>query len=163
MSAGGQGGEPATPICGEHAGALPVTEAGDEWTFPVWLYRQDAVDAINLLLDSDGTWLVTVDGCDFGGCSSGYWEIDVDVLRLFEFDGQSFVWPGVAADEVFLTRQDTGVTAQVVWQAKETPENWGFGSICAECCGHLGPSATYACGAPDYDAALWKMCATSSP
>jgi hypothetical protein len=110
-------------------------------------------DALNLVIDADGTWRWTINGCDFKGSACGTWAKNGDRLELSAPDAGKNAWIndvglvdilgtlGATAqgDEMVITgRVDAG-------EVRGLEQRWQRGAVCPVCEEGGGPRALEPC------------------
>jgi hypothetical protein len=145
------------PSCSQATEASSLDDAVGEWP-PSELHLAGIADAVDLTLAKDGTFRLTLFGCDYSRCAAGTWRSESGAVVLGAAEGNAnFYWPTTAGQvtSVVLIRDSlTAVQAQIAGPNAES-QAWAFGLVCAACCGGLGPSGLYSC-----DRALPDMCPT---
>jgi hypothetical protein len=120
-------------------------------------YLPDQADASNLVLEPDGTFHWTIEGCDFGGGDCGTWKrSQPHTIVLQPSPGKTtFQWGsggGVSATTSVNIASNAGSTDLVVdvpqQGAKPLAARWKLGRICAVCGGGTGPTGQKACTDP---------------
>ena len=130
---------------------------GDE-TLPAALsgvFHTDAVDAVNLRIDDDGTFQWKIYGCDFGAVVDGVWTRDGDRVVLRSNNGAPLQWLNGGSfqyqiDHVEVSSVDGELQAVGKSATDDTlfTQTWPTGGVCVACGGPLGPTGQCACGDP---------------
>jgi hypothetical protein len=135
---------------------LPGTTPRDDWagTYHV----AGAADAVNLVLEADGTFRWTLDGCDFGDGDCGVWKKSqphtIVLLSSAATANATFAWNmGVGVSETTRLDVSTDASGDLIVSlpqegAKPTAQRWVKGRVCAICEGGDGPSGQQACTEP---------------
>lgn len=153
--------EPPIPasstVCDEAAGGSSEGSTSRIWPAPLEVYLTDSVDAVNLSLDTDGSFRIFVDGCDYFGCESGVWTLELDDVVLRPPEGAGWVdWPGSpAAPSMRLTRGTDGVVYSLVDETSDEKLTWERGTICPRCTASPGPGGFCRCAEP-LPATCWQ-------
>lgn len=127
--------------------AAPATAA----TALVGVYHHAQVDATNLDLRDDGTFVWTIAGCDFAGGGCGTWTDDGRALTLRSSNGKPLTWSHDGSfvfriDWAVVTKTDDGasVTARPSDGSPDFTDTWKAGRVCPICSGG-GPSGEREC------------------
>lgn len=135
------------PACPCLVGTTPRVEWAGTYFVP------DKVDATNLVLEADGTFRWTIDGCDFSGGDCGIWKrSQPHTIVLLPSPGKAqFAWDG---------REGAGAVTQMnvvgdangdlvmpisVPGAKPLAQRWKQGRVCVVCGGGTGPTGQKQC------------------
>src|SRR5260221_5075223 len=147
-------GNVSTTSSDNHADAAPASAASSL----VGVYHHAQVDATNLDLRDDGTFVWTIAGCDFGGGGCGTWTDDGRGLTLTSSGGKPLMWSHdgsfqFAIDWAVVTKTDTGVsvTARPADGSADFTDTWSTGRVCPICTSG-GPSGQKSCDAALPDA-----------
>lgn len=120
-------------------------------------YLPDQADASNLVLDADGTFHWTIEGCDFGGGDCGTWKrSQPHTIVLQPSPGKpTFQWASgggvgqVASVNVASNAGSTDLVIDVPQKGeKPTVARWKQGRVCAVCGGGTGPTGQKQCTDP---------------
>ncbi|MBX3191064.1 MAG: hypothetical protein KF819_28970 [Labilithrix sp.] len=121
-------------------------------TFGIW--HREQVDATNLEIKPDGTFLWSIEGCDFGGGGCGRWQADAEGIVLQPLEGNvSFEWShqGFKDRVRFIRIKREGETVAIrgmIVDGESFTQTWKSGRSCAICGGSLGPTGQEACSTP---------------
>jgi hypothetical protein len=146
------GGQPPSPSSG--TGATPAGSPAPAASHPlVGTYNLQAVDAINLVIEPDGTFRWHIHGCDFFGGDCGTWSASAGGLVLEPRAGAKLQWVddvGVSAVQGTLVLQPgpgrgTIVTGTVAGNSLR--QTWNPGRVCATC-REGSPVALHPCDEP---------------
>ncbi len=140
----------ALPACPCLVGTTPRAEWAGTYFVP------DKVDATNLVLEADGTFRWTIDGCDFGGGDCGVWKrSQPHTIVLLPSPGKTkFNWNGgvgvSAVTEMNVVGDPSGDLVMQISSPGEKPlaQRWKQGRVCAVCGGGLGPTGQKQCTEP---------------
>jgi len=126
---------------------LPVAYSG--------VFHHDAVDAVNLRINDDGTFKWTIYGCDFGASVEGVWTRSGDRIVLRSADGAQLDWSNAGSFrfpvdyvEVVAVDGQLDVTGKTNLGGVAFEQTWPSGGVCVACGGQLGPTGQCACADP---------------
>jgi hypothetical protein len=114
------------------------------------------VDATNLEIRADGTFVWDIDGCDFGGGGEGRWRTDPVVgppgAFIFEpprgqatFDWMDDVTFRLPVASLRVARNGDHLSVSGDDRGKPFTQTWDPGSVCPNCGGQLGPTGQRKC------------------
>ncbi len=136
------------PSCPCLVGITPRNDWAGTYHLP------DQADASNLVLDADGTFRWTIEGCDLGGGDCGTWKrSQPHTIVLQPSPGKaSFQWSsggGISPTTALNVSSNAG-SADLVIEVpqkgeKPTVARWKPGRVCAVCGGGAGPTGQKAC------------------
>lgn len=143
---------------GGTSGGTPTPAPGPPSTSQIYNIADAALDAINVSLDSDGTFRFQFDECDAAATACGVWtsakdgfllspDPRVDSNAFSFFDGKNLIRARSVSISLVPdtgTVKVSGVTADGTFFGAST---WNEGQVCAKC-GAEGPSAVVSCSTP---------------
>ncbi len=117
-----------------------------------FLHEVDGIDSTNLWLNEDGSFVWTINGCDFSGGGLGRWSVvsDSEITLLPPEGEDAFLWLDDISfmnevESVTLTPADTGFVADA---SDNSTTRWATGASCADCGGDMGPTGQDECEQP---------------
>jgi hypothetical protein len=138
------------PACSCLVGITPRNDWAGTYFIP------DKADAVNLVLEADGTFRWTIEGCDFGGGDCGIWKRSQPhtIVLLPSPGATDFQWAGGVGIEKITSMNVVGdpggdlVTEIPSPGEKPLAQRWKQGRVCSVCGGTTGPTGQVPCTDP---------------